>query len=133
MLTKNIRTHMLELTKDREIPITQEQYKALKNAQKLAGYNDTLEVRDADSWKLLHDGLWKDFSWFREIPKSEHVWATFICDFWIRHSIHETCECSEKYKISPIAFRTAVRSIYPEVKYPSQVTGEMRNKVLSSF
>lgn len=133
MLTTNLRTHILELTRDREIPITEQQYKALKNAQKLAGYNDTLEIHDADTWKILHDGLWKDFSWFRELPKSPHVWASFICDFWIRHPIHESCTDSEKYGVSPIVFRTALFSIYPNIKHSSQITPEMRNKVLESI
>lgn len=133
MLTKNLRTHILELTKDREIPITQEQYIKLKNAQKLAWYNDTLEVFDADTKKLLHDGLWKDFAWFREIERSNLSGSNFVCDFWNRHTIHEDCKCSEKYNVSPIVFRTAVFSIYPNIKYPTQITPEIRNKVLASF
>jgi hypothetical protein len=49
MLSTNPRTHILELTKDREIPITEQQYRALKSAQKLAGYNDALEIKDPDT------------------------------------------------------------------------------------
>lgn len=133
MLTHNLRTHILELTKDREIPITEQQYKALKSAQKLAGYNDALEIRDPDTWKMLHDGLWKDFAWFRELERSKHVWASYICDFWISHPIHESCSDIQKFKVSPIVFRTALWALYPNVKYPSQVTPEMRTKVLYSL
>ena len=49
MLSTHPRTHILELTREREIPITEQQYKALKLAQKLAGYNDALEIRDPDT------------------------------------------------------------------------------------
>lgn len=131
MLTKNLRTHILELTKDREIPITQEQYKALKNAQKIASYNDALEIHDPDTQKILHDGLWKDFVWFRELERSEHVGASIICDFWNRHPIHESCDCSDKYKISPIIFRMKLAEKYPNIKYSRQITWKIRNEILN--
>lgn len=133
MLTTNTRTHILELTKDREIPITEKQYKQLKASQQLAWYNDTLEIHDADTGKLIHDWLWKDFSWFREIQRSNVSGAKYVCDYWIRHPISESCTCSNKYKMPPIIFRAFLRELYPSVQYPSQVTPEMRNKILSSW
>lgn len=133
MLTKNLRTHILELTKDREIPITQEQYKAIKNMQRLEKYTDPLEIRDADTGKMLHDWLMRDIIWFREVERSEYIGSQFVCDFWIRHPINDPCDCSEKYWMSPIVFRTALYSLYPNVTNAKQITPEMRNKILSSL
>lgn len=130
MLSTNPRTHILELTKDREIPITEHQYKQLKNAQKLAGYNESLEIRDPDTWKLLHDGLWKDFAWFRELQRTDTSWMRYVCDFWNRHTMNEVCECSKKYGIYPIEFKTKLWEIYPN-KYPSTITIDEQREILS--
>lgn len=132
MLSKNLRTHILELTRDREIPITELQYKQLKNAQKLAWYNDTLEIRDPDTWKILHDGLWKDFTWFRELERTDASWMRYICDFATRHTMNEDCKCHEKYWLYPIEFKQKLWELYPS-KYPSTITEQEKMNILKAM
>lgn len=132
MLTIHPRTHILELTKDREIRITEIQYKKLKQDQKLAWFNDALEIRDPDTWKILHDGLWKDFSWFREIHRQDSSGMNAVCDFWNRHSIFQECDCHIKYWFSHIKFQNIMIKMYPN-KYPMTLTSEERNNILKKL
>lgn len=130
-LSTNIRTHILELTKDREIPITTEQYKAIKTSQQLDKWNDPLEIHDPDTGKILHDWLIKDILGFREIEKSNHVGSKYVCDFAIRHPISEECKCSENYRKYPIDFRKKAYSLFK--KYPIALTISERKTVLDSI
>jgi len=132
MLSTHPRTHILELTREREIPITEQQYKALKSDQKLAGYNDALEIRDPDTWKVLHDGLWKDFAWFRELERQNTSWMRYVCDFATRHTMNESCDCHVKYWVFPIEFKTKLWELYPN-KYPSTITEHEKQTILKSL
>ena len=133
MLTNNLRTKLVILTDDREISITEQQYNAIKADQAIGKYNDPILIRDADSKEILFDWKIGAIKEFRDINKSNLAWAYYVCDFWIKHPVHETCTDIEKYKVSPIVFRTALRELYPQVNYPNQITPEMRNKVLASL
>ncbi len=132
MLTTNPRTHILELTKDREIPITENQYQKLKIDQKLANYSDSLEIHDADTGKTLHDWLWRDYLWFREIVRQQNGWDRYVCDFAVRHSMHEVCECKDKYGIFPIQFTEWLNKMFP-MRHATTITPSEKNLILSSF
>lgn len=129
-LSTNIRTHILELTKDREIPITTEQYNAIKASQQLDRWNDPLEIHDPDTGKILHDWLMKDILGFREIEKSNHVGSKYVCDFAIRHPISEECKCSVNYRKFPVDFRMKAWELYQ--KYPIQLSDSQRISVLNA-
>lgn len=133
MLTNNLRTKLVILTDDREISITEQQYNAIKADQAIGKYNDPILIRDADSKEILFDWKIGAIKEFRDINKSNLAWAYYVCDFWIKHPVHENCTDIEKYKVSPIVFRTALRSIYPQVQYSREITPEMRTKVLYSL
>lgn len=130
--TLNTRTHILELTRDREIPITYEQYKAIKIMQKIDKYNDPLEIRDPDSWQIIHDGLMRDIIWFREIERRSDWWDRYVCDFAVRHPIQDTCNCSNTYRMPPIVFRSKMIELYPW-RYSSTLTVNEKNTVLKSI
>lgn len=132
MLSIHPRTHILELTKDREIHITQEQYRALKIAQKISSYNESLEIRDPDTWKILHDWLWKDFAWFREIERSSNGQDRYVCDFSTRHPMQEICDCSNKYNIPPVLFREKMNQLFPH-RYAITLSAQEKNTILSYF
>lgn len=132
MLSTNPRTHILELTRDREIPITEMQYKQLKASQKLSSYNDVLEIKDPDTWKILHDWLWKDFAWFKELERVDTSDLRYICDFATRHPISESCGCPEKYWFYPVEFRSKLYELYPN-KYPSTITEDEKREILKSM
>ena len=132
MLSTHPRTHILELTRDREIFITERQYKQLKADQKLASFSQPLEIHDADTGKLIHDWLWKDVAWFRELVRQDTTGTNWICDFATRHPIHELCDCKEKYNLFPVEFRTKVYELYP-MKFTSNITEEEKRVVLKSF
>lgn len=132
MLSTNPRTHILELTKDREIPITEKQYKMLKANQKLANYSDSLEIKDPDTWKILHDGLWKDFLWFRELERADTSNMRYVCDFANRHHMTESCNCSVKYWLYPIEFKQKLWELYPN-KFPSTITEQEKQIILKAL
>lgn len=133
MITINPRTKLCILSDDREISITESQYLAIKADQNIWKYSDPIVIRDADTKEILFDWKIGSIKEFRDINKNNLSGAIFRCDFWIEHPIHLSCECSAKYQISPIVFRMTLFSLYPNIKYPSQVTPEIRNKVLASF
>lgn len=134
-LSTVIITHWAYIEKeDKKLPLTQEQADTLRCILKESSTTKYIMIPDPKD--PLGEPLWEGRAWnvvVKQIEWKVDPDAHYICDFGIKHLVHETCECSEKYKISPIVFRTAVWSIYPEVKYTSQVTPEIRNKVLASF
>ena len=133
MLSTNPRTHILELTRDREIPITEHQYTSLKQAQRLSSYNDVLEIKDPDTWAMLHDWLWRDFSGFREIKKPWWNYTWWICDYATHHTMSEdTCNCHSKYNFPPIVFRTKLFELFP-LKYPSTITNQEKQIILKAI
>jgi hypothetical protein len=104
----------------------------LKSAQKLAGYNDALEIKDPDTWKILHDWLWKDFAWFRELERIDSSNLRYVCDFSTRHTMNESCNCKEKYDLYPVEFRTKLYELYP-TKFPSTINSEEKWKILNAL
>ena len=132
MLSTNPRTHVIEFTKDRELFITEKQYKALKSAQKLANFSDALEIHDADTGKIIHDWLWKDFTGFRELVREDTSGMKWVCDFATRHSMHDKCECKERYWLFPVEFRTKLYELYP-TKFPSTITEQEKQIILKSL
>ena len=130
-ITNNPRTHILELARDKEIMITTEQYKGIKSMQAINRFSDPLEIHDADTNKIIHDGLMKDILWFREIPKQECS-AKWICEFWTRHDMHRSCECQERYNMSPVVFTNMMMKLYPD-KYNSTLTPEEIKHIISKI
>lgn len=132
MLSTNPRTHVIELTRERELFITEKQYKALKSAQKLANFWDSLEIHDADTGKIIHDWLWKDFTGFRELVRVDTSGTKWICDFATRHPLNETCDCKDKYDLFPVEFRTKLYELYP-LKFPSTITDDEKRTILKAL
>jgi hypothetical protein len=132
MITTNPRTHTLLLTHDRSIQITESQYKSIKAMQKLYKWTDPLEIRDIDSWKILHDGLMKDIVGFREIERGDSSGMQWVCDFATRHGLKDPCNCAVKYNMPPIVFRFKLNELYPW-KYASTITEEEKSKILTAI
>lgn len=134
-LSTEIITHWAYIEKeDKKFPLTSDQAHSLREL--LMQSATTKYIMIPNPKDPIWEPLWEWRAGSVVVKKIETISDTdahYICDFWIKHLVKQTCECSEKYKVPPIVFRTALRSIYPQVKYPRDITWEMRNKVLASF
>jgi hypothetical protein len=54
-LTKNIRTHIIELADKTSIHITQSQYDLYKQEVQIKKHNEFMEIRDIDTDKIVFD------------------------------------------------------------------------------
>lgn len=134
-LTTEIITHWAYIEKeDKKLPLTSDQAFSLREL--LMQATTTKYIMIPNPKDPLGEPLWEWRAGSVVVKKIETLSnpdAHYICDFWIKHLVQQTCECNEKYKVSPIVFRVALHSIYPNVKYPREVTWEMRNKVLGGL
>ena len=129
---QNIRTKILILSDEREIPITESQYNAIKADQNIWRFSDPITIRDPDTQKILFD--WKIWAIkeFRDIKSSYSWWDRCICDFWVRHMMEESCWCMERYGVFPIEFRLKLHEVYPKI-YARDLTDSQRSTVLSQI
>ena len=132
MLTTNRRTKLLILSDDREIAITEDQYKAIKADQALGRFSDPITIRDLDTKEILFDGKIGAIKEFRDIKSSYSGGDRWICDFWIRHVMSESCGCPDKYKVIPIDFRIKMYELYPRM-YAKNLSTEQRKIILENI
>lgn len=132
MLTNNLRTKIVILSDDREIAITEQQYLAIKADQNVWKYNDPVLIRDADTKETLFDGKIWAIREFRDIKRNENTWNMYVCDYATRHTIHESCNCQEKYWVHPIEFRMKMHDMFP-MKYASTLTKEEKSQILKNI
>lgn len=133
-LSTELITHWAYIEKeDKKFPLTSDQAFSLREL--LMQATTTKYIMIPNPKEPLWEPLWEWRAWSVVVKKIEiraDPDAHYFCDFWIKHLVHESCKCSELYKIPPIVFRTALFSLYPNIKM-YQVTPEIRNKILSSF
>ena len=111
MLTKNLRTHYLILRNWRSFPVTQEQHDTIKLMKSTSKVNETFELRDADTKKMLFDWEFREIKEWKEI---NHWWSDrkYFCGFWNAHSLQQECNCQEKYWVSEHAFKVKAYELY---------------------
>lgn len=128
-------THWAYIEKeDKKFPLTSDQAFSLREL--LMQSTTTKYIMIPNPREPLGEPLWEGRAWSVIIKKVEvraDPDAYYVCDFGIKHAIQETCTDTNKFKIPPIVFRTALRELYPNIKYPRQVTPEIRNRILASF
>lgn len=129
-LSLHLRTHILELTRDRAIRITAEQYRAIKASQAIDKWNDPLVITDPETKKVMHDWLMKDILGFQEVVVDRTL-MNFVCDFANRHPVSDTCTCKDIYGIYPFVFAKRIWDLFK--KNPSEITQEQKNQVHESF
>lgn len=134
-LSTELITHWAYIEKeDKKFPLTKDQAWELRDI--LMQATTTKYIMIPDPKDPLWEPLWEWRAWNVVIKKIEARTdpdAYYVCDFWVKHPVSESCTDWTKYKVSPIVFRTALRSIYPQVQYSNQITPEMRTKVLYSL
>ena len=134
-LSTELITHWAYVEKeDKKFPLTKDQAWELRDI--LMQATTTKYIMIPDPKDPLGEPLWEWRAWNVVIKKIEARTdpdAYYVCDFWVKHPVSESCTDWTKYKVSPIVFRTALRSIYQQVQYSNQITPEMRAKVLYSL
>lgn len=132
MLSTTIRTKIAILSDDREIAITNKQYDTIKADQMIGKFSDPIVIRDPDTKEILFDGKIWAIREFRDIKRNENAWNMYVCDYATRHTIHESCNCQEKYWIYPVEFRMKMHEMFP-LKYASTLTNEEKNQIIKNI
>lgn len=130
MLTKNLKTHLVVLSDGREIPITFNQHNWLVLMIQDWKSSDLITIRDEDTQNVLFEWRSQSIKEFKEIKRSDIGWLMFICEFWIRHNLHESCNCPMKYRIFPAMFSAKKFELYWQ-KYPGDLINIERNNILA--
>ena len=127
-ITKNIKTHIVQLSDWRTINITQDQYAWLKLQLEDSNFSDPLEIRDVDSWEILFD--WKMWAIKEFIHKKAKInsWDVFVCDFWNRHPLSQVwvCDCKIKFECMSFQFQDRLKEMWFKFDYASDITEEMK-------
>lgn len=130
MISKNIRTHIVVLSDSREFLITNDQYNNLLLSIQDWKSNDLVKIIDADSNTVLFHGKSMHIKEFKEIKRRDTAWIHYFCDFWERHPLEFSCNCSEKYNIYPWEFRKNASQLFNKM-YMQDLTDSEKNIVRS--
>ena len=134
-LSTKIITHYAYIEKeDKKFPLTQDQTDALRLILKNESFGKYVCIPDIQD--PLWEPVWEWRAWEIKITKKQSSWinslSRWICDFWVRHMMEESCWCMEKYGVFPIEFRLKLHEVYPKI-YARDLTDSQRNTVLSQI
>ena len=134
-LSTHIITHFAFIEKeDKKIPLTREQADVLRLILKNESFQKYVSIPDPKD--PLWDPLWEWRAWSIKITQNERSWISsgdrWICDFWIRHVMSESCGCPDKYKVIPIDFRIKMYELYPRM-YAKNLSAEQRKIILENI
>lgn len=123
-------THMAILRDDRELPLTESQYQTWRLQKQDDKASSPITICDWPWLPIRYDWECGQCKEFKEIRQSESAKRKYICDYWWRHPISESCECIKKYKLNPSQFRE--KMLKCGIKYVSDVNDLNRNKILNA-
>jgi len=127
MLTNNPKTHYIILWDKSQINITKAQYDFYKEEVELKKHNEFITIDDSDTKEILFEWRCSEIKRFVERKSSTNSWwYRYICSFWNKHHISESCECSKEFDCLWIIFKWRLQDMWFEVFYDSDINNEMR-------
>ena len=135
-LSKNIRTHIVQLTDWRELQITNEQYTSLKIKLEDSKFSDPLVIKDCDTEQIVFDWkVWAIKEFKHKTEESDYANSRrWICSYWWRHrlELQWECDCDKYFKCTKWVFRDKLKELWYEIFYDSDINESMRDHFLNS-
>lgn len=132
-ITTNLRTHIVYIkdwSGEKELHITQDQYKIIREDIENLKANDFYSITDVDTKKTLFDWQRKDIIRFKEKNLDSNSWRKVICDYWNKHTLINwsmQCDCKKSYWYEAIELKLFAKAKY-NIIYPLDITGDIRKE-----